>query len=91
MDGVSHEEQVHHDAKEYDNESRHEEGPAPGVHISITVRPEGRDNGAQDVPHRGVRVPNAHDQTTTAKGEIGSDSSPSHYTQAPPTTLKPLP
>ena len=71
MGGVCYHEEVGQDAKEYDDESRDKERPAPRFLVTQfpTVSPEGRDNGPQDVPHGGVGVPNTHDETTAENGK----------------------
>ena len=65
MSGVSDQTQECHYPEEDDDESWDEEGPAPSIIVAITVSPEGRDDGAQDVTHRGVGVPHTHYQTST--------------------------
>ena len=46
--------------KEGNDGSRDEEGQTPATFLP-TLRPERRDDGAQDVAHRSVGVPDAHD------------------------------
>ena len=55
-------------AKEDDDKARDQEGPAPWS-LVITLGPEGRDDGAQDVAHGCVGVPDSHDQTSTEEEE----------------------
>ncbi len=71
MHWVGDHEEIGEDAKEYDDETGHYEGPPPGILITVwvVVRKEGGDDGAQDVPHGRVGVPDPHDQTTTGEGE----------------------
>lgn len=53
------EEEEADDAHDRDDESRHDEGQTP-----VRGDPVAGDQGAQDVSHRGVGVPQPHDEST---------------------------
>ncbi len=61
-----HEEHEYSSSQHYN--SWYNERPSPSVIISITVCPEWGDNGAQNIAYWGVRVPDAHDETTAVRG-----------------------
>ena len=55
-------EEVHYDSYSKDDGSRDNERPAPAT---ITVRPEGRDDSAQDVTNWRMGIPDTHYESTT--------------------------
>lgn len=62
-----HEEEEADDAHDGDDDARHNKGQAPG-----RGNPDTGDERPQDVANRGVRVPDAHDQTSPGENTAGS-------------------
>ena len=62
---ISHQENIQQISKQDDDRTRDDERPAPWALVTLTLGPEGRYDGAQNVTDICVGAPNSHDQSST--------------------------